>query len=737
MKYFLILFCIFFTFNFVAQSNDESKKIAELEQKIKDTQNDSLKIELLNEINNFLNSTNFEKGIQINNQIIEIASKHSAKSEKEKNYFLASKSLAYNNKGVFYHENGRIHLALEQYKMGLEIDILLNRQDDIAASLLNIGSTYDNLGDYIQAINYYQLSLKIQKKIKNERGISDIYNNIGVVYNTLKQHDKALPYFLMSLDLDRKLKDEFAESITLSNIGTLYADQKKYDKALDYSQKAYVITQKLDNNIGQGMTSGNIGSYYLEVGDINAAEKYLKNAISIFRASNNSQNLADFLTYLARVKIKQNKHNEALETAREAYTLALESDDLSNKTNASELLYEIYKKADDSKNALKYFEIFENYKSQVQNDANKKQLLSFEFDKKIAEDSIKNREKIKVKNIELSLANKKNEQYKERIIYLVLGLLLLLAMIAFIFNRFQLIKKQKFTIEKQKVEVESQNTVIEEINNQLHSSISYAQMIQEAVLPAYDLSEMFEDSFLIYQPKDIVSGDFYWLERKNNKKYFGVADCTGHGIPGAFISMIGTILLNEIYNSKKITETHLMLNELSRLVQLTLMTKENKILNDGMDISMCVYDEVSKVVQFSGANNHFYVLSENDKLLVNDSFLDPKESANGCHIFKINADKKPIGKQAKNDEGFSQKDIQLQKNDALILMSDGFVDQFGGPESKKGGKKYKASQLESLLLKEYPNQTMQNIKQKLMESFSDWKGELEQVDDVCIIGIRV
>jgi tetratricopeptide (TPR) repeat protein len=376
MKYFLILLYIFFTFTLIAQTKDEQKKNAELEQKIKDTQNDSLKIEYLNDINMILNSTDFKKGIQINDQIIDIASTHISKSDFEKNYFLAFKSLAFNNKGIFYHENGKIQLALEQYKKGLEIDILLNRQDDIAASLLNIGSTYDNLGDYIQAINYYQLSLKIQKKIKNERGISDIYNNIGVVYNTLKQHDKALPYFLMSLDLDRKLKDEFAESITLSNIGTLYADQKKYDKALDYTQKAYVITQKLDNNIGQGMTSGNIGSYYLEVGDINAAEKYLKNAISIFRASNNSQNLADFLTYLARVKIKQNKHNEALETAREAYTLALESDDLSNKTNASELLYEIYKKADDSKNALKYFEIFENYKSQVQNDANKKQLLS-------------------------------------------------------------------------------------------------------------------------------------------------------------------------------------------------------------------------------------------------------------------------------------------------------------------------------------------------------------------------
>jgi serine phosphatase RsbU (regulator of sigma subunit) len=506
---------------------------------------------------------------------------------------------------------------------------------------------------------------------------------------------------------------------------------------LEYTQKAFLITKKLNNNIGQGMTSGNIGSYYLELGKIAEAEKYLNKAIFIFRESNNVQHLADFLTYSARIKIKQNNNVEALKIAKEAYTLALESDDLSNKTNSSELLYEIYKKANDAKNALKYFEIFEDYKNQVQNDANKKQLLSFEFDKKIAEDSIKNREKIKVKNIELSLANKKNEQYKERIIYLILGLVLLLAMIAVIFNRFQLIKKQKFTIEKQKAEVESQHTVIEEINLQLHSSISYAQMIQEAVLPAYHLHEMFEDSFLIYQPKDLVSGDFYWLEQKENKKYFGVADCTGHGIPGAFISMIGTILLNEIYNSKKITETDLMLNELSRLVQLTLMSKENKILNDGMDISMCVYDEISKIVEFSGANNHIYVLSENDNLLVNGSLMTPKESKDGYHIFKINADKKPIGKQAKNDDGFSKKQIQLQKNDALILMSDGFVDQFGGPESKKGGKKYKASQLETLLLNEYPKQTMSMIKQKLLGSFSDWKGELEQVDDVCIIGIRV
>lgn len=328
--------------------------------------------------------------------------------------------------------------------------------------------------------------------------------------------------------------------------------------------------------------------------------------------------------------------------------------------------------------------------------------------------------------------NKKNEQNKERISYLIFGLLLLLGMIGFIFNRFQVTKKQKLTIENQKSEVEKQKLIIEEINHQIHDSINYAEMIQQAVLPILDIEKMFENAFLIYQPKDIVSGDFYWLEKEKNNTYFCVADCTGHGIPGAFISMIGTILLNEIFNSKQIKQPDLVLNELSRLVQLTLMTKDNQVLNDGMDISFCQLNTTNNELCFAGANNGIYILSQVNELKVNEMYIKPKASYNDTYLFKIDADKKPIGKHHSSENHFSLKTMQLRDNDLIILLSDGYVDQFGGEKNKK----FKASQLEDFLLNNFLLNA-NDLKNNLLLKFIDWKGVNEQVDDVCMIGVRI
>lgn len=729
--YFTFLTCLIFI-SFSAQTVEEQAKIVDLKKAIKNCKNDSVKLQLLTDYEAIVYEFDLDLNFELNKQIVTICDKNIQANTKQKKYFLETKSLALNNMAIVMQTRGNIKGAIEKLNAALKIDIELKDKKSIAASYNNLGTGYDYLGDYIRAIEYYQKSLKLQLELKNDRGVSDLYNNFGVIYNSLKQYDKSLQYYFLSLKIDQKLKDKYSEAITLNNIGSLYNKLKDYPNALAYFKRSYAIQVEIKNKAGQAMAMGNLGSYYLDLKKLDSAAYYLEKSISIYRAENNKQTLGIFLPYLAKVKIEKKEYQSALKIAHEAYNLGLETGDLSSQNSSSLILYELYKSLKDPVKALKYYEIYIDLDEKIQNDENKKQLLSFEFDKKSGEDSLKNSEKIKLKNTALQFAEKQNKINQEKIIYLISGLGLLFVLIVFVFNRFQVTKKQKVTIENQKSEVEKQKMIIEEINHQIHDSINYAEMIQQAVLPMLEIEKMFDEAFLIYQPKDIVSGDFYWLEQQKNTSYFCVADCTGHGIPGAFISMIGTILLNEIFNSKQIKEPNLILNELSRLVQLTLMTKENKILNDGMDISFCQLNAEKKELKFAGANNGIYILSQHNELKVNGVSLDSKANTENVYLFKIDADKKPIGKHHSDENTFTLKTVEVHENDLIVLLSDGFVDQFGGPK----GKKFKASQLEEILLNNCES-TVLEIKNELLTQFNSWKGEQEQVDDVCVLALRV
>lgn len=713
-------------------SPSDQKKVMDIKRKIEQTNDDSLKIERYVDYEALVYEADIELSTEINKKIIAICEKHLSSGDKQEAYFLKQKSIALNNLGYNAQMEGELKKSLRYYNQALKIDLQTKNKRNLAASYSNIGTIYDYMGDYLNAISYYKKSLKIQQEVGNKRGESDLYNNFGVIYNTLRQYDKSLEYYKMSLKLDEELKDKSAQIITLNNIGSLFSKQNQYETAIDYTKRALNLSLELGDDIGIPMTRGNIGSYFYELKRYDSAQYYLDLSIKAFRAQENLQHLGTFLPYAAKVKKAQGNLNEALKIAHEAYDLAIETGDLSNRHASAVTLYDLYKAKSAFKDALKFYEIYISLENQIQNDANKKQLLGFEFERKSVADSIKNQEQLKHKNTALNFAKKENQINKERIFYLIFGLILLSALIGFVFNRFRVTQRQKRTIEAQKEEVEKQKLIIEEINHQIHDSINYSEMIQQAVLPAVDISQLFEDAFLIYQPKDIVSGDFYWLEEQENKAFFAVADCTGHGIPGAFISMIGTILLNEIYNSKKVYQPNLMMNELSRLIQLTLMTKDKKVLNDGMDLSFCVLDRKTNLLQFAGANNGIYILSLQEKLMVNQLALEAKSSQEGVFLFKIDADKRPVGKHISLENSFTLQEIQLQEGDFVLLLSDGYADQFGGPK----GKKFKASQLESLLLQHY-RKPASSIKENLLLAFEFWKGDLEQVDDVCVIGVRV
>lgn len=271
-------------------------------------------------------------------------------------------------------------------------------------------------------------------------------------------------------------------------------------------------------------------------------------------------------------------------------------------------------------------------------------------------------------------------------------------------------------VEERTKEIVKQKEIIEENNKHITDSIKYAKRIQEAFLPSEDgVREYLKNSFVIYKPKDIVSGDFYWVERKNNKILFAVVDCTGHGVPGAFMSIIGFKGLNQIVNEYDHTKPSEILNELNRNVSNTLRQKvEDSVIRDGMDIAICCLDLEKNILEFAGANNPLVIIRDGE-------------------ILKIKGDKHPIGNFVGEDEyEFTNNEITLLPNDKIYIFSDGFMDQFGGP----GGKKLKYANFKKLLLSNH-QKPMREQKEAIEVFFTEWTKDFEQIDDVCLIGVAI
>lgn len=299
----------------------------------------------------------------------------------------------------------------------------------------------------------------------------------------------------------------------------------------------------------------------------------------------------------------------------------------------------------------------------------------------------------------------------------------------------QIIKEEKLRVEFKNNQIYLQKEQLEEQHKEIKQSIDYAQLIQEASLPSKKITNLFPNSFLFYQPRDIVSGDFYWWEEKDDLILFCVADSTGHGIPGAFISLIGTILYNEIFYSKQLLFPNKILDELNKSLQITLNQHSiNPKIKDGMDLSFCCYNKNTKKLYFSGANNPLWLVRHNEnKLNQNNKILEPKfiNLTNSSNLFEIKGDKQPIGLHAVKQHPFTLHEIEIQEGDEIYLFTDGYADQFGGEKNKKFmSKRFKH------LLTSNQHISMKKAQTLIDLNFTTWKGHNAQVDDVCVVGIR-
>lgn len=274
---------------------------------------------------------------------------------------------------------------------------------------------------------------------------------------------------------------------------------------------------------------------------------------------------------------------------------------------------------------------------------------------------------------------------------------------------------QKDEIQKQRDIAEEQRDQISKQKQEITDSIIYAERIQQAILPPEDYCKsILPDHFILFKPRDIVSGDYYWMTQKNNKTVVVAADCTGHGVPGAFMSMLGVAFLHEIVNTMDDVQAHLILNRLRYYVKKTLyQTRDDSQTKDGMDLALCIIDHEKKVLQYAGAYNPLYYFRDGE-------------------LHQIKADRMPIGIHIKEKDTFTKHEVELQSGDVFYIFSDGYVDQFGGEK----GRKFKTKPFKRLLTQIH-KEPMNIQKQKLDETIVEWQGDHNQVDDIIVIGFRV
>jgi tetratricopeptide (TPR) repeat protein len=644
--------------------------------------NDSVRLNAMNDITWSYMYSNPDTAFILANQELEMARlKHSRPWEAK----------ALNAIAATFQIKGNFPKAIDAYQHSLKIREYLGDKQAIAASLSNIGSIYIFLHDYEKALSNIERSLKIFEEMNNKEYIASAANNLSIIYSSTGNFERALEYSQRSLRIYEESGDKEGIVAAMANIGEIYIYQKNYEKALEY----LIPSLKLADEIG------------------------------------NTSRSASIRYDIASVYYQQKKYGPTLEYLEEAKKIATENGYLSTLRDVTEYMYLTYKATNKLGDALKNHELLASLTDSLVKTQNQEEIMrkemEYEFDKKTAADSIKNAQETKIKDAQILAKNAQIEQDKTQKLALIGGLCLLLVSGGVMFNRYRLISKQKRIIEVKNKETEEQKVIIEEKQKEILSSISYAKRLQEAILPPLSLiSKHLPEYFILYKPKDIVAGDFYWfhtsdvetgaeLQIPNSQLLIAAADCTGHGVPGAMVSVVCSNALNRTVKEFGMTEPGRILDKTRELVVETFERSETDV-KDGMDISLLSIENNSGAgtitMRWSGANNPLWIAHEGQ-------------------LHEIKPDKQAIGK-IENPRSFTTHTLDLHTSDMIYLFTDGYADQFGGPL----GKKLKYTQLNNLVLSIY-NLPLSEQKKKLEDAFQEWKGALEQVDDVCIIGIRV
>ncbi len=644
--------------------------------------------------------------------------------------------------GQVYKQQSDNVKALDYFGRAIETAMEVDDQKDIAASYSAIASIYTAEAEYAKSLEYFNKAVKIETEIDNKEGLDYVFLGIGDIYRQQRDFENAVKYYGMAMDMAKEVGNKGLYNTAITLLGKVYGDQGNFVEALNYYNKVIGLAEAIedDGNLGDCLFS--IGQVYSKLQYDDEALGYFNRALEIGNRIKSKHLIASCLCSIGNIYMNKNSAQKAKQYAAQSLEVARESGEPVLIQNAAGLYSQAAKNMGDFKNALAMHELYSKTKDSATNVEEVKRFSTMEYTTK--EEQLKMQAE-KTKEI-FAAEQSKNEAELKRQRTLrytfTFGFLLVLVFMVVIFRALQQNKRKTLIITQQKEEVEKQRAIseqhralAEEKNKEVLDSITYAKRLQDAILPPIKLIEqLLPDSFIIYKPKAIVAGDFYWLEKCQTKNsaeeviLIAAADCTGHGVPGAMVSVVCSNALNRAVKEFHLTEPGKILDKTRDLVLDTFAQRNDTHLQqaaghriadikDGMDISLLAIcndrsANGSIKVEWSGANSPLWYIQDNEmKVIV--------------------ADKQPIGRRDKLTP-FTTHTLYLNKGDTIYLFSDGYADQFGGNE----GKKFKSRQLQAKL-KEMTLHTLKEQGEQLYRIFETWRGSLEQVDDVLMIGIKV
>lgn len=710
--FYFLLVIPFFDLSAQNFSKEEQHTIDSLNASIKNpNSHDTLIADAYIQLSGILYVSNLDTMIPLCNKAEVIALKvlKNNPSPAVKKSMLGTLSGVYNNKGFIYYNQGEVHKGLKYILKSLDIVEALGDKKGLATGLNNVGYIYYDLGEVEKTIEYYHKSLRIEEELGNKLGIATSLNNIGFIYLKQGNSEKALEYYNKSLALSKELKDKHMISRSLNNIGGIIEAKGDLNKALDYYTQSLKLNQEIGNKNGISDCYLVIGLIFEKKGENTIALDYYNKSLKLREGLNDKDGITMSTNRISRLLLKTKDITTAKKYALNSLKISQELGFPENIQISAEILSEIYELEKNGMPALEMHKLAIQMRDSVNNESTQKattlQQAKYNYEKQKTIDDTKN---------QLLLTEKQDEKEKQKILtFSTAGILfLVIIFLIFIFNRLQITRKQKQKIELQNIELEIQKNIVEEKNEEITASIHYAKRIQAAILPPDKVvKEYLTESFILYKPKDIVAGDFYWLEQKNGKILFAACDCTGHGVPGAMVSVVCVNGLNRSVREHGLTNPGEILNR-TREIVIEEFEKSEEEVKDGMDVAICSLQGYT--LQYAGANNPLWIIRKNSLV-----------------VEEIKPNKQPIGKYP-HAAPFTTHTIELEKGDSIYIFSDGYVDQFGGEK----GKKFMQKSFKILLLSIQDKDLLEQ-KQIIDTKFEDWKGDLAQIDDVCVIGVRV
>ena len=604
------------------------------------------------------------------------------------------------------------------------VPIYLSKKDyeNLAGCYGNIGKSYMNLGNLKEAMNYFLKAAEITGKYNHPRGLTDSYINISELYEKTRDSVKAIEYLEKAKAITLKTGDEYTYAGILRLLSNYFYKGKDAVKGKQMLDESLRIVKKLDDMPGIASTLMAFGNFYKLNHNNQMALKHYKDALEIYKQTGEVENIAGLTNNIGVIHYENGKYRESVDYFLDALRIRKEIKDMNGIKESYVSLSNSYSLLNDYRNAYEYL-----YKHYLLSDS----MFNTEISKTIAEMNTKYESAQKDKEIaerkaaaDIANANAEKEKLERKstenkLIFAVIALLLVAGLTGLVVysniqrkKTNQKLAEQNQEITEQKSEIEEQKKLVEEKQKEILDSITYAKRLQEAILPPLStINANTKESFVLYKPKDIVAGDFYWAEKNENLLYIAAADCTGHGVPGALVSVVCSNALNRSVKEFGISEPGKILDKTRELV-LETFEKSGSDVKDGMDISLLCINTETHEVCWSGANNSLCYISNNN-------------------LFEIKADKQPVGKTERSMP-FTIHNISAEKDTVFYLFTDGFADQFGGIK----GKKFKNKQLQEAFLKHHQI-PLNEQKEIFMNAFESWKGDLEQIDDVCIIGIKI